>query len=82
MPAEPERGRIYRCPVCGAELLTLASTAGDFAPRCCNVDMVLLDGRVVFYRCVICGAELAVLREGAEGFLPRCGNEDMVRQAA
>ena len=30
----------YICPVCGAEIAVIREGSGDFAPHCCNVDMV------------------------------------------
>jgi len=71
------RGRVYRCPVCGAEVAVLSPRMGGFAPRCCNTDMAPTDRRVAFYYCPVCGAEIAVLREGRGEFLPRCCNTDM-----
>ncbi len=82
MSANPVRGSLYRCPVCGAEVAVLAGKAGDFGPRCCDTEMVLLRRRLVFYRCPVCGAELAVVRQGAGVFAPRCCDTDMRRLAA
>jgi hypothetical protein len=76
------RGMVYRCPVCGAELLVVAHEMGRFAPQCCNRDMVRLTVRAVFYVCPVCGAELAVLNPGLGEFLPRCCNTAMDRRAA
>jgi hypothetical protein len=75
------RGRIYRCPVCGAELTVLAVGTGEFAPRCCDRDMVAQSRCLVFYLCPVCGAEIAVLLEGGGRFEPRCCNTDMRRAA-
>ncbi len=82
MSAEPVRGAVYRCPVCGAEIAVLAGGMGDFCPRCCDTEMVLLRRRLIFYRCPVCGAELAVVRQGAGAFAPRCCDTDMRRLAA
>ncbi|MGD2173871.1 MAG: hypothetical protein PVJ27_00575 [Candidatus Brocadiaceae bacterium] len=76
------RGRVYRCPRCGAEVAVLAARVGDFAPRCCNTAMVLLPRRLAFYVCPVCGAEIAVIRAGAGEFRARCCNRDMIREAA
>ncbi|KPK59117.1 MAG: hypothetical protein AMK73_08840 [Planctomycetes bacterium SM23_32] len=76
------RGRIYRCPVCGAELAVLVAGAGRLSPRCCNVDMVPTDRRLAFYVCMVCGAEVALLRRAGGRLSLRCCNEDMVPQAA
>ena len=75
------RGRVYRCPVCGAEITVLASVAGNFRPRCCNTDMLVKRGQATFYVCPVCGAEIAVLKESAGEFRPRCCNTAMQRAA-
>ena len=79
---EDPRGVVYRCPVCGAEILVLATEIGKFTPRCCGEPMIAAEKRVVFYVCPVCGAEIAVLQEGEGAFLPRCCNVDMKRVAA
>ncbi len=73
------KGTTYRCRICGAELLVLTGAAGDFAPRCCNQDMVRLESRPVFYYCPVCGAEIAVLSGAAGRFEPVCCNRPMLR---
>jgi desulfoferrodoxin-like iron-binding protein len=75
------RGRVYRCPVCGAELTVLVTADGAFEPRCCNTAMRPLSRTLTFYRCPVCGAEVAVLVEGTGQFEPRCCNTAM-RSAA
>ena len=75
------KGRVYRCPICGAELTVLAVGPGDFAPRCCNTAMRPQTRRLVFYRCPVCGAEVAVLVDGTGPFEPRCCNTAMRRAA-
>ena len=82
MSIDNPRGLVYRCPICGAEVLVLAPKIGAFEPRCCNTAMLPRPQRVVFYRCPVCGAEIAVLKQGEGKFLPRCCNVDMVRHAA
>jgi predicted RNA-binding Zn-ribbon protein involved in translation (DUF1610 family) len=82
MTAENPRGRVYRCPVCGAEILVLATQMKDFRPRCCNTDMIAKPAKVTFYYCPVCGAQIAVLRRGAGAFAPRCCNTDMRVSAA
>lgn len=82
MNGQGYRGRLYRCPVCGAEIAVLVSEVGDFAPRCCDTPMVLLERRLVFCVCPVCGAEIAVLRPGEGDFRPRCCNRPMEREAA
>lgn len=76
------RGRIYRCPVCGAEISVLARHHGLFRPVCCSVAMVAQPVRLAFYVCPVCGAEVAVLHSGGGTFRPHCCNTDMQREAA
>jgi len=76
------RGRVYRCPVCGAELTVLGSKVGRFKPRCCNTDMELSPGKLQFYICPVCGAEVALLGTHADAFAPRCCNTAMLLEAA
>jgi len=82
MSPDDSRGLVYRCLVCGVEIGVLVSTVGNFAPRCCNTDMVMQPGRLVFYICPVCGAELAVLEEGADRFIPRCCSTSMLLEPA
>jgi endogenous inhibitor of DNA gyrase (YacG/DUF329 family) len=82
MTREKQRGAVYRCPVCGAEVAVLSSQFGDFAPRCCNCAMVAQPRRLIFYVCPVCGAEIAVLSESAGCFTPYCCNTDMLVEAA
>jgi desulfoferrodoxin-like iron-binding protein len=82
MKKKESRGRIYRCDICGAEVMVLAGTSGVFVPRCCNQEMAPLQALAVFYICPVCGAELAVLKPGSPGFRPMCCNRQMDRQAA
>jgi len=76
------RGRVYRCPICGAELAVVAAGTGEFRPRCCDTDMVRLARGLAFYVCPICGAELAVMRKGGGMFAPRCCDTAMLPAAA
>lgn len=75
-------GLVYRCPVCGAEVLVIGSSMGEFTPRCCNRPMRAMPHRAVFYHCPVCGAEIAVIRKGKGVFRPRCCNVAMVCKAA
>ena len=77
MTADGPRGRIYHCPVCGAEIVCLSHRMGGFHPICCNVDMVPLERRAAFYVCPVCNAEVAVTHSGNGEFHPRCCNTDM-----
>jgi len=56
-------GQVYRCPVCGAEVLVINAASGALDPYCCNVPMEPVR-RVPIFRCPVCGAEVAVLRQG------------------
>jgi len=82
MRVQSQRGALYRCPVCGAEVAVLSGHTGEFSPSCCNRPMVRLARGLQFYVCPVCGAELAVLKPSTGRFTPRCCNRDMVRAAA
>ncbi len=71
------KGRVYRCELCGAELVVLGDAMGRFNPVCCDRAMEARDERVVFYVCDLCGAEIAVLKAGEGEFLPNCCDEPM-----
>ena len=76
-------GRVYHCPVCGAELTVISSRTGEFAPRCCNTAMLPTPRQTVFYRCPVCGAMVMIMLPGRHGiFKPRCCNTDMLLRAA
>ena len=77
MSSDNPRGLVYRCPLCGAEVVVLARRFGTFTPRCCNRDMVPLRHKLTFYVCPVCGVEVAVVKMGSRSFTPRCCNEDM-----
>ncbi len=78
MPAAKPRGAIYRCPVCGAEVIVLAPCQGSFAPRCCNQPMEYRPQRVRFYVCPVCGSEIAALNNtSGSQFTPRCCGQHM-----
>ena len=76
------KGAVYRCAVCGAEIVLLAAYPQAFRPRCCNQEMARLSRRLTFYVCPVCGAEISVLKAGTGSFSPRCCNTDMVAKAA
>ncbi len=71
------RGMVYVCPVCRAEIIVVGRDMGDFAPRCCDTDMIPRPVRTPFYFCPICGAEVVVTRAGEGPLTPRCCNVDM-----
>jgi desulfoferrodoxin-like iron-binding protein len=73
---------VYRCPVCGSEVMVAGLRMGDFTPRCCGRLMIPLMQRAVVYRCPVCGAEVAVVRKGRGVFSPHCCNRDMERLVA
>ena len=77
MTGNSPKGMVYRCELCGAELIVLGGAMGRFEPVCCDRPMVARDGRVVFYVCELCGAEIAVLKAGEGEFLPNCCDEPM-----
>ncbi len=78
MSGEAPIGRIYRCPVCGAEVIVVGTRIGEFAPRCCNQPMRLMRQRAVFFVCPVCGAEIVIVRKGRGAFTPRCCNTAML----
>lgn len=82
MNAERPAGLIYRCPVCGSEVIVVGTCMGEFTPRCCNQSMRLMTQRAVFYRCPVCGAEIVIVRKGRGAFSPSCCNTPMVLHAA
>ena len=82
MKISKPKGVVFRCLVCGAELAVLSPRIGDFAPRCCSTDMVLVSRRLVFYSCPVCGAEIGVIGSHGTGFEPRCCDRPMIRRAA
>lgn len=82
MAEKSVRGVVYRCSVCGAELIVVGTAMGAFAPRCCNRAMHVVQRRATFYRCPVCGAELAVVRKGRGLFAPHCCNRPMNPMAA
>ncbi len=76
-----QRGTIFRCPVCMAEITIIASISGDsFNPHCCNTSMEELEYRAGFYRCLICGSEVASVNKTCGDFRPVCCNELMSGQ--
>ena len=75
------RGNIYRCPVCGAEILVVAKAHGAFEPHCCNVPMLPARYKARFFTCPVCGTEIAALKPLNATFLPRCCNVRMLPAA-
>ena len=77
-------GRVYRCPVCGAELTVIYSGTGRLGAICCNRPMELLGQVSPIYRCPLCGAELTVINQGpTDRLAPVCCNCPMeLRRAA
>ena len=82
MKRSDARGLVYRCPVCGAEVVVLAFQTGSFAPRCCNTGMQQIREKLRFYVCPVCGAEIAVVKAGEGLFTPRCCLTGMRLEAA
>ncbi|MCA1808374.1 MAG: hypothetical protein LC725_02765, partial [Lentisphaerae bacterium] len=78
MPVDAKpKGALYRCPVCGAEIILLAPCPGYFEPHCCNRPMLQQPRQIKFYRCDVCQAEIAVLKEKYGEFAPRCCGHPM-----
>jgi desulfoferrodoxin-like iron-binding protein len=82
MNSPPPVGAIYRCPVCGSELVVLAGAGGALDPRCCNRPMVSLRRRAVFYHCPTCGSAIVAVNLIRGVFAPRCCNRPMELTAA
>jgi endogenous inhibitor of DNA gyrase (YacG/DUF329 family) len=76
------RGVIFRCPICGSEVMVVGDRTGEFTPHCCNRLMTLMRQKAVIYHCPVCGAEVAMLRKGKGVFTPHCCNRDMEKMAA
>lgn len=76
--ANTDKGDVFFCPVCGAEITVLNGKGGDFYLHCCNVEMQLVDRSIVFYYCPECAAEVTMLR-GEQGNLDlHCCNQPMI----
>jgi Zn finger protein HypA/HybF involved in hydrogenase expression len=73
-------GLVYRCPVCGSEVIVVGTCMGEFTPRCCNQPMRVTRQRALFYWCPVCGAEIVIVRKGRGAFTPRCCNTPMLRR--
>ncbi|MBI3397959.1 MAG: hypothetical protein HY026_01780 [Deltaproteobacteria bacterium] len=69
-------GRIYRCPVCGAELSVIKSGSGELKPICCNTKMIMLEAVNTVYVCSVCRSELMVIKD-VEKLEPVCCNKKM-----
>ena len=82
MSAARFAGLVYRCPVCGSEVIVVGNRMGDFAPHCCNQPMRVMTQRTVFYHCPTCGSRIVIVRKGRGVFEPRCCNIAMVLDAA
>ena len=70
-------GAVYRCEVCGAELVVIRPGSGTLEPICCGRPMARQARRVRFFCCPVCGAELAVIRDAGGELAPRCCNQPM-----
>ena len=63
MRSDAVLGQVYRCPVCGVEVMVINAQTGALDLRCCSRPMEPVR-RVPVYRCPVCGAVVAVLRRG------------------
>jgi desulfoferrodoxin-like iron-binding protein len=70
------RGLIFRCEVCGAEVLVLKAGGGTLDPHCCNQPMKPAR-EVLYYRCPVCGSEAVVLKGEARNLELICCNRPM-----
>jgi desulfoferrodoxin-like iron-binding protein len=71
-------GRVYRCRVCGAEVLVIHASSQALDPHCCHAPMEPLDRVAAVYRCEVCGAEVAVLRGEESSLELVCCHRPMV----
>ena len=75
-------GRVYSCPICGAEVTVTLFGDGKLAPVCCNQPMEITDIICSVYSCPACGAEITVIKEGEGALTPQCCNRHMTRLVA
>jgi len=75
-------GTVYRCAVCGVEVVVIHGGEGALTPICCSRPMARASARMRFYTCPLCGAELAVIRDAGGELAPRCCNEPMRMRSA
>ena len=59
-------GRLYRSPVCGAELLVVKAASQALDAHCCNTAMKPTDKLVDIYHCKQCGSEKVEVTGGRE----------------
>ena len=72
------RGLVFRCEICGAEVMVLRVGGGPLDPHCCNQPMKPVR-EAVYYRCMVCGSEAVVLGGPGENVKLICCNLPMAR---
>ena len=82
MAAQVALGRVYRCPVCGAEVLVVKAASQALDAHCCNTAMKPVDKVVDIYHCKQCGSELAALRDSGGPLDLNCCNAPMTKLPA
>jgi desulfoferrodoxin-like iron-binding protein len=75
-------GRVYHCPVCGAEVTVVLFGGGSLAPVCCNQPMAITNVICAIYSCPVCGAEITVIKKENGVLKPRCCNRPMTLRLA
>ncbi len=70
-------GRLFRCEICGSEMLVLNPATGELDLHCCNQPMDPIDPPVPIYHCDLCGAEAAALRSDGGELEMICCNQPM-----
>ena len=71
-------GKIYRCSVCGAEVLVIRpGKESKLRPVCCNQPMMPMTRLAEMYRCPVCGAEVAILKSKSDSVRLVCCNVPM-----
>lgn len=74
-------GRVYRCPVCGAELSVIKGGNGILKPMCCNTEMIMLKKINTVYICLVCFSELMVIKGHGKKLNPICCNKKMFKES-
>ncbi|PLX44429.1 MAG: hypothetical protein C0609_05525 [Deltaproteobacteria bacterium] len=74
-------GRVFKCPVCGAEVMVVGAASQELDPHCCNTSMLPKPRVHEVYHCAHCGAEVALVSGSAEHLDPYCCNDRMRRIA-
>lgn len=72
-----EKGRVYKCPVCGAETTVIKPKSDDLELHCCNTFMKIQPRINKSFKCKTCKSEIMVIRNDDANLDPHCCNEIM-----